>query len=62
MILQLIVDDGVASRSNRGKVFNPDWTHVGVSCGCHSLFGDSCCVAFAEDIYDSVPSVETLNR
>jgi len=26
------------------------------------MFGDSCCLAFAEDIYDFVPSVETVTR
>ncbi len=32
--------------------YNKAFTHVGIACGCHKVFGDSCCIQFGRDVYD----------
>lgn len=39
-VLQLIIDDGVPSRGHRTNIYNADFTHLGVSCGCHKGYGE----------------------
>ena len=35
VIMQFIIDDGVTGRGHRANIFNTEWTHVGIACGCH---------------------------
>ena len=44
-----IVDDGVPNRTNRTNLFNSNFTHVGVACGCtnHKTYKTMCCVEFS---------------
>lgn len=49
MILDLIIDEGIPSRGHRKNIMSPDFTHTGISCGCHAVYGDICCFAFATD-------------
>jgi hypothetical protein len=50
MVLQLIVDDGVPDRGHRTNILDGDFTHVGVSCGCHSYYTEMCCFAYGKDV------------
>jgi uncharacterized protein YkwD len=45
--LQLIVDDGVASRGHRLSIYNRRWTRVGAACGPHPVWRQACVVVFA---------------
>lgn len=47
IILNLIVDDGVADRGHRIALFNPDWELVGAGCGPHSGYGSVCVMDYA---------------
>jgi len=47
IVLDLIVDDGVASRGHRLCVCNPIWEVVGVAYGPHSTFGTMSAMEFA---------------
>ncbi len=47
IVLQLIVDDGVASRGHRANIFNPGFLTVGISYGPHAKYGSVCVQDFA---------------
>lgn len=47
IVLQLIVDDGVASRGHRTNIFNPNSTRVGVAAGAHRQYKVMCVMDFA---------------
>lgn len=47
IVLDLIVDDGVASRGHRIGVFNPVYTCAGVAYGSHVTFGRVAAIEFA---------------
>jgi hypothetical protein len=49
MILQLYIDDGVPNRGHRVNIVSTDFTHAGVSCGCHTFYTEMCCIAYARD-------------
>lgn len=51
-VIALIVDDGVANRGHRARIFNPAHKVVGVSCGGHQL-GGMCVITFAGGFADS---------
>lgn len=57
VILQLIIDDGVSTRGHRDNIMNADFTHVGVSCGCHSTYTEMCCIAYGKNVAESNPSM-----
>lgn len=38
MIKYLLLDDGIEDVAHRSILHNEDWTHAGVSCGCHSVY------------------------
>lgn len=48
IILDLIVDDGVASRGHRKGVLNPRYDTVGVAYGPHATFGRMAAIEFAK--------------
>lgn len=50
MIKQLLLDDGIDTLSHRSTIMNENWTHLGVSCGCHSVYSMSCCIAFGIEV------------
>jgi len=47
IVLDLIVDDGVASRGHRLGVFNPSYSSVGVAYGPHVAYGRVAAIEFA---------------
>lgn len=47
VILQLIIDDGVADRGHRRILFNPVYSLVGVGCGPHPVWRQVCVLDFA---------------
>ena len=47
IVIQLIVDDGVASRGHRANIFNPKFLVVGVAVGPHKVYGSVCVQDFA---------------
>ena len=46
IVVNLIVDDGVADRGHRIALFNPDWSMAGAGCGPHSDYGAVCVVNY----------------
>ena len=49
-ILQLLIDDGVPSRGHRANIMKDSYTHLGVSWGCHSVYGEMCCFNYGTNI------------
>jgi len=49
VVIQLIVDDGVAGRGHRRNIFNAAFEVVGISCGPHKVYGTMCVQTFAGD-------------
>ena len=44
--------------SERAHLFNSDFTHVGISCGCDSRHEERCCFAYGKDVQNK-PGVQT---
>ncbi len=47
IMVNLIVDDGVADRGHRIALFDPDWSSVGAGCGPHSGYRAVCVMDYA---------------
>lgn len=47
IVINLLIDDGVAARGHRNNIFNGSYIVTGVSCGKHPLFGGMCVCTFA---------------
>jgi uncharacterized protein YkwD len=45
-VISMLIDDGVANRGHRNRIFNASYTVVGIACGAHQL-GGMCAVTFA---------------
>jgi uncharacterized protein YkwD len=48
MVMQLIIDDGVASRNHRKNQFRPGFTEVGIACGSHPEYEMMCVIDFSD--------------
>jgi uncharacterized protein YkwD len=48
VMLNLIVDDGVANRGHRTNIFSPDWSMMGAGCGAHATYGAVCVMEYAK--------------
>jgi uncharacterized protein YkwD len=60
VILQLIIDDGVPSRGHRKNIFEKDFTHMGVSCGCHTMYNEVCCIAYGKDVQEKDSNMQAF--
>lgn len=47
VVMNLIIDDGVASRGHRANIFAPDWTAAGAGCGPHATYSTVCVINYA---------------
>ena len=47
IVINLLIDDGVATRGHRNNIFNSSYLVTGISCGKHPLFGGMCVCTFA---------------
>lgn len=47
VIMNLIIDDGVANRGHRTNIFAPDWAVAGAGCGPHATFRTVCVINYA---------------
>jgi uncharacterized protein YkwD len=48
IVIDLLIDDGIANRGHRINVLEPAYATAGVSCGGHKRFGVMCVVELAE--------------
>lgn len=60
----LVIDDGVEELRHRKLFFDPEITHIGVSCGCHSGTDLVCCIGMGVDFVtkDSLDTLLSANR
>lgn len=60
VVAQCIIDDGNTSRSNRSKLFDPNYTTVGTYCAPHRQYGNVTSIVFSQD-YTSASSLVSDN-
>ncbi len=52
IVMQLIIDDGVANRGHRTNIYKPEYKVVGLAVGPHAKYGKMCCQDFAGGFAD----------
>jgi hypothetical protein len=55
VIINLLIDDGVANRGHRKSVLDPRWHYVGIACGPHSVLRTMCVIDFAAAYQNGKP-------
>ena len=50
MILQLVVDDGVANRGHRHNIYSPDFAYTGLATATHPTFKMCCVIDYAASV------------
>ncbi len=56
IMVNLIVDDGVADRGHRTNIFRPSWAMAGAGCGSHEVYRVVCVINYADAVRGSVAS------
>ena len=46
--------------ADQGALFNKEYTHVGISCGCHATDSEMCCFMYGKDAVDK-RGVQTMD-
>jgi uncharacterized protein YkwD len=52
VIVDLLIDDGVANRGHRKSLLDPRWRYVGIACGFHARYGTMCVMDLASNFQD----------
>jgi uncharacterized protein YkwD len=52
VIVDLLIDDGVANRGHRKSLLDPRWRYVGIACGFHARYGTMCVMDLASNYQD----------
>jgi hypothetical protein len=52
VILELLIDDGVANRGHRKSLLDARWKYAGIACGPHARYGTMCVIDFASGYQD----------
>jgi hypothetical protein len=52
VIVELLIDDGVANRGHRKSLLDPRWRYAGIACGFHARYGTMCVVDLASSFQD----------
>ena len=47
VVINLIVDDGVADRGHRTNIFQPRYNITGIACGQHKVYDNMCTIEYA---------------
>jgi hypothetical protein len=61
IVIDLLIDDGIADRGHRVNVLDPTYRLAGVSCGQHKVYGIMCVVDMAES-YTEKGGAEIASR
>lgn len=54
VVMQLIIDDGVAGRFHRDNIFYNEFNTTGVACGPHRRYEEMCTIVYSADYRDRV--------
>lgn len=57
-LMQMIVDDGLKSRSNRRRLFDGKYKHVGFERGPHRKYGTITVICFATELFEKEEILE----
>lgn len=60
-VITLLIDDGVANRGHRQRIFDPKYKVVGVACGGHKI-GGMCAITFAAGFTDKAAPAQPTKR
>lgn len=52
VVVELLIDDGVANRGHRKGLLDPRWKFVGIACGPHAIYRTMCVLDFASGYQD----------
>jgi len=47
IVLQLIIDDGVANRGHRKTIYDGTYAYAGAACGSHAEYGNMCVIDYS---------------
>jgi uncharacterized protein YkwD len=54
VVMQLIVDDGVAGRLHRDNIFYSEFNTTGIACGAHRRYEQICAIVYSADYRDRI--------
>jgi uncharacterized protein YkwD len=52
IIATMIINDGELDWDTWNNLLNPEFTHIGIACGCHTVIGEVCCFSYGKNIDD----------